>query len=205
MPRNKRSKNQPEKIEKMAEQGQETGGQVVRSRSKCPVCGLMATVEMLEESPFTTEFRIQSFGGSISASESGTGKMKPNMEYEYGSEKDELKNALMYLRLIQEAQDMILEVLPDLYADAGEEAPEELNEGIPEEIMEVIPDKAELLAYLLSYDNLWEEERYRRQKGRKWRKDQEAKRKAQAEAEKEARKAEEAEALLLEKRIKERE
>ncbi|MEX2430777.1 MAG: hypothetical protein WD645_02525 [Dehalococcoidia bacterium] len=127
-------------------------GTAIRVRATCPVCGMLPEVQRLKNSPYPSQARIQRFGGSIAATE--TEPMRGYMEYAFGRSDQEVDAALLYLHLLEEARAALLEVLPDLYADAGMAIPEALAGQDISALLATIPDRRTLLDRLLTEDTL---------------------------------------------------
>ena len=98
-------------------------GSALRFRHRCPACGTLPEIRRYENSPYASEVRIQRLGGR-----------QPNskivfMRYEAAEAADDLLATLLWANVAREALLAVLELLPDLYAETGEDVPSVLADA----------------------------------------------------------------------------
>ena len=120
----------------------------VRVRTTCPLCGMMPEVERLQRSPYPAEVRVQRFGGSFPATDDQP--MTGFMRYDFGTS-EQLRDAIgLFLLLIADSRQALLELLPAAYQDAGLEVPQAVASADHPGILAGLPDKAVLFERLLA-------------------------------------------------------
>lgn len=123
----------------------------VRIRHRCPACGMLPEAERYRDAPYASEVFLQRFGGRF---QGGAGYMA----YEPASPHHEVLALIVWMRVAFQALRDALELLPDLYAEAGARMPERLRQAIERGdvigAVEALPPVDRALPALLRADTL---------------------------------------------------
>lgn len=129
------------------------GRHATRVRARCVVCGMMPELFRLASSPFPAELYLQRFGGGVAATEGRPAQ--GYMVYEFAGPEKLVDYLGLYLLLLEEARAVVVELLPDVYRDAGLPVPPEVEAADLPRILGSLPPREVLLERLLAEDTIW--------------------------------------------------